>query len=135
MPSSSRTAELRRIARFGAVGLFSSGFYFAIFAVLLTWTQPVPASILAYIVSAGLNFLLQSTFTFGRSPTNPGNALRFGAMHLFCAATNTGLVWLLTDLAQMPVLISQAGIVVFIAGLSYVLSRFWVFAEGASGRR
>jgi putative flippase GtrA len=135
MPSSSRTAELWRIARFGAVGLFSSGLYLAIFAVLITRTEAVPASILAYVLSAGLNFLLQSTFTFGRSPLNAGNALRFVAMHLVCAATNTGLVWLLTEVAQFPVMVTQAAIVVFIAGLSYVISRFWVYAEGTPGRR
>ena len=135
MPSSPRTAELRRIARFGVVGLASSGLYLLIFAGLVMVMAPVPASLLAYALSAGLNFMVQSSFTFGQSPVNAGNALRFMAMHLVCAATNSALVWLLTGRLGLPVLPTQAAIVVFIAALSYVLSRFWVYAERGTATR
>jgi hypothetical protein len=48
-------------------------------------------------------------------------------MHLFCMSLNSSLLWLATEPLGLPTMLSQATIVVFIAGLSYQISRFWVY--------
>lgn len=128
MPSIFRASEIARIVRFGSVGLMSAALYYGIFLLINMWTGPMAASVIAYVLSASLNYYFQSTFSFRQSAVNRGNAVRFVIMHVFCAALNTSLLWLLTEILDFPLLRTQAAIVVLISALSYIISRFWVFA-------
>jgi len=120
-------AEIGRIARFGVVGLLSVGIYMLLFALITLWVQPMPASILAYLLSMLVNFVLQSRFSFRQPALSRSSAVRFVLMHLFCMSLNSSLLWLATEPLGLPTMLSQATIVVFIAGLSYQISRFWVY--------
>ena len=88
---------------------------------------PVEASVLAYALSALVNFVMQSRFTFRQQALSGSSAVRFVLMHLFCMGVNSGLLWLATGPLGQPAMISQTVIVVFVAGLSYLISRAWVY--------
>jgi putative flippase GtrA len=120
-------AELARIFRFGLVGLLSVGLYMLLFAAIVRLVPPVPASLLAYLLSMVVNFVLQSRFSFRQQALSGTSAVRFVLMHMLCMALNSGLLWLTTGPLGLPVLPAQAAIVVFIAGLSYLISRVWVY--------
>ena len=120
-------AELGRIIRFGLVGLLSTGIYLGLFALVTQVLPPVEASVIAYALSAVLNFVMQSRFTFRQQALSGSSAVRFVVMHLMCMATNSSLLWLATGPLGLPAMASQAVIAVFIAGLSYLISRFWVY--------
>ncbi len=126
-----RLAELARIARFGAVGLLSTAIYMVLFALVTLWLPPVPASVLAYVLSAIVNFVMQSRFTFRQASVSGTSAARFVAMHLFCMGVNSSLLWVATGPLALPALPAQTVIVVFVAGLSYLISRFWVYPAPA----
>ncbi len=131
-PGAAHKAELGRIMRFGFVGLLSVGIYMLVFALTIRWLQPTPASLLSYLLSMLLNFVLQSRFSFRQQALSRTSAVRFVLMHLLCMSLNSGLLWLATEPLGLPTMLSQAAIVVFIAGLSYLISRFWVYpAKGA----
>jgi putative flippase GtrA len=134
-PGISRTAELARIARFGAVGLLSTAIYMGLFALVTLWLPPVPASVLAYVLSALVNFVMQSRFTFRQATVSGSSAVRFVLMHLFCMGVNSSLLWVATGPLALPALPAQTVIVVFVAGLSYLISRFWVYSAGTPGTR
>lgn len=120
-------AELGRIIRFGLVGLLSTGIYMGLFALVIRALPPVESSVIAYALSAVLNFVMQSRFTFRQQALSGGSAVRFVLMHLFCMGVNSSLLWLATGPLALPAMASQAVIVVFVAGLSYLVSRFWVY--------
>jgi putative flippase GtrA len=128
VPAQLTSAELGRILRFGLVGLLSTGIYMLLFAGITRWLQPVPASVLAYLISMAINYLMQSRFTFRQSATSRASAVRFTVMQLGCMATNSSLLWVATGPLGLPALPSQAVIILFVAGLSYLLSRFWVYS-------
>lgn len=131
MPDSPRSrlplAELGRMFRFGLVGLLSVGLYMLVFAAIVRFVPPVPASFLAYLLSMVVNFVLQSRFSFRQQSLSGTSAVRFVLMHALCMGLNSGLLWLATGPLALPAMGSQAVIVVFIAGLSYLVSRFWVY--------
>lgn len=119
--------ELARILRFGLVGLLSTGIYMGLFALVTRVLPPVESSVVAYLLSAIVNFVMQSRFTFRQQAVSGGSAVRFVLMHLFCMGVNSSLIWLATGPLGLPAMQSQAVIVVFVAGLSYLISRFWVY--------
>jgi putative flippase GtrA len=125
-----RLAELGRIVRFGLVGLLSTGIYMGLFALAIRLLPPVGASVVAYALSALVNFVMQSRFTFRQQALSGRSATRFVLMHLLCMATNSSLLWLAIGPLEQPAMKSQAVIVVFVAGLSYLISRFWVYPPG-----
>jgi putative flippase GtrA len=120
-------AELGRIIRFGLVGLLSTGIYMGLFALITRLLPPVEASVLAYALSALVNFVMQSRFTFRQQALSGSSAVRFVAMHLFCMVVNSSLLWLATGPLGQPAMLAQTVIVIFVAGLSYLISRFWVY--------
>ena len=120
-------AELARILRFGIVGLASTALYMGLFALFLRLMQPVPASVLSYVISAVANFVVQSRFTC-RAPLHAAGAVRFICMHLFCMGVNSGLLWIATSPLRLPPIPSQLVITLFVAGLSYLISKYWVYA-------
>jgi putative flippase GtrA len=126
-PAPGPMAELARIVRFGLVGLLSTGIYMGLFALITRLLPPVEASVLAYAISALVNFVMQSRFTFRQQALSGSSAMRFVLMHLFCMGVNSSLLWLATGPLGQPAMLSQAVIVVFVAGLSYLISRFWVY--------
>lgn len=125
-------AELGRILRFGMVGLLSVGIYMLLFAAAVQLVPPVPASLIAYLLSMLVNFVLQSRFSFRQKALSGTSAVRFVLMHMLCMALNSGLLWLMTEQLGLPAFASQAAIVVFIAALSYLISRFWVYPAAES---
>lgn len=125
-------AELGRILRFGMVGLLSVGIYMLLFSGVVQLVPPVPASLIAYLLSMLVNFVLQSRFSFRQKALSGTSAVRFVLMHILCMALNSGLLWLMTDQLGLPTMASQAAIVVFIAALSYLISRFWVYPAAES---
>lgn len=125
-------AEIGRMVRFGLVGLLSVGLYMLLFTTIIRVVPPVPASILAYLLSMVVNFILQSRFSFRQQALSGTSALRFVLMHMLCMGLNSSLLWLATGPLGLPVLPAQSAIVIFVAGVSYLISRFWVYqAEDA----
>jgi putative flippase GtrA len=120
-------AELGRIFRFGIVGLMSVGIYMMLFFAIARLVPPVLASLIAYILSMLVNFVLQSRFSFQQKRLSGHSAVRFILMHMLCMGLNSSLLWLATGPLGQPAMISQTVIVVFVAGLSYLISRFWVY--------
>ena len=120
-------AELGRMVRFGLVGVLSVGLYMLLFTTIVRLVPPVPASLLAYLLSMVVNFVLQARFSFRQQALSGTSAVRFVLMHMLCMGLNSSLLWLTTGPLGLPVLPAQSAIVVFIAGLSYVISRFWVY--------
>lgn len=121
-------AELTRVLRFGIVGLASTALYMGLFTLLLQLMPPVPASVLAYALSAVANFIVQSRFTF-RAPLHAAGMVRFICMNLFCMGVNSSLLWIATSPLLLPPIPSQLVITLFVAGLSYLISKYWVYAN------
>jgi putative flippase GtrA len=124
-------AELGRMVRFGIVGLLSVGLYMLLFMAAARFVPPVPASLIAYLLSMLVNFVLQSRVSFRQRALSGTSAVRFVLMHLFCMALNSSLLWLLTGPLALPVLPAQAAIVGLVAALSYLISRAWVYPADA----
>lgn len=118
-------ASLRRLLRFGAVGLLNTAFSYGVFAALiLLGLAPLPALVLNTITSLAFNFQTSRRLVFQSAAT--GRLPRF----LLVYAVIIGLNWLaLRALAAagIPPLYAQAALVFPIAALSYLGQHLFVF--------
>jgi putative flippase GtrA len=97
--------------------------------VLAGWLPLVPASTVAFLVSAAFNYWANARLTFARQgshATNRSQQLRFAAMVALGCALNAGLLRAAVALGLHPVfaqLVATAGVL----ASNFVLSRLWVF--------
>jgi putative flippase GtrA len=122
-----------QFTRFVAVGLFNTAFFFVIFSLAKNYVglSRALAVTLAYAISTIVQYSTHSTFTFGRTIWNGGQAIRF--------VTTITLGYLISQLVMfvgqqlgMPVIISVGFLGVTIALVNWVVFSSWVF-EGNAG--
>ena len=119
------TAALRRLVRFGAVGVLNTAFSYGVFATLiLAGLHPLPALVLNTVASLAFNFQTSRRLVFRSGAT--GRLPRF----LLVYAVIIGLNWLALHAlgnAGIPPLYAQAALVIPIAALSYLGQHLFVF--------
>lgn len=116
------------ITKFGLVGLSSVAVYFVLLALL----RPViPSTILltatAYVGSAVFNFIFQSRVTFKTNDYSKSTLLKYIIMHIICMGINSSVMYLMVDITQINIWISQIFTTSIVAGVSFILSYRWVY--------
>lgn len=97
--------------------------------VLVGWLSLVPASTVAFLISAAFNYWANARLTFARQGshvTNRSQQLRFAAMVSLGCGLNAGLLRIGVGLGLHPVpaqVVATAGVLIS----NFALSRFWVF--------
>ena len=128
--SLSRTEELWKLAKFSLVGFVTVGIYFAIlFATSPIIKSTAALAAVAYAGSAIFNYVTQRNFTFQEQLANSVSFFRYIAMHAFVMMINSGLMFLLVDVAMIGLYLASVAVAAITAAISFLLSRFWVYAE------
>lgn len=123
-------AKVHQILRFGVAGLVSTLFYFVASAALVVFgeVQPVQASVLAYFLSLGVSYGLQSRFTFRQGNDSTTQIVRFLITALLGLAISYTLVFLTTEVLHWGYVVGNIAVCVVIPMANYFALKLWVFS-------
>jgi putative flippase GtrA len=119
------------VFRFAISGFLATSLYFLIVNTLIAAfrTDPVAASVSAYLLSLGVSYLLQSRFTFRVRSDSFTQALRFLISSLAGLAIAYAGMALTVQVLKFPSLLGSAAVCALIPLTSYLLFNYWVFAD------
>lgn len=117
--------------RFLAVGFLNTLFGYAVFAgLVLAGLAPMPALVVAYLVSVPFNYFTTGRFVFGRTPRSRGSFLRFVAAYVVIYVFNA-LLYRGVEMAVAAPLLAQALCIPVVAVFSFLLFKLHVFRDTA----
>lgn len=124
-------AKLHQLTRFGVAGILATLLYFVLTngIVVFGGTDPVAASIYAYLLSLIFSYLMQSRFAFRVAGDRPGQVLGFVATSLAGLAISYWIMLLASDVLALPYVLGALAVCVLIPLTNYVLFKYWVFAR------
>lgn len=127
-----RVSEVRRIARFLAVGALNTAFGYGVFALLvLAGLPPQPSLMIATVLGVSFNFLSFGRLVFSQKSTLSA-AGRFVVVYLVSYGMNASMLEVLIARMGLPPLMAQLLCLPAVVALTYVLMRTFVFrANGA----
>lgn len=122
-------ARLHRLARFGIAGGSATLFYFLVATALVAMgsLQPASASVVAYLLSLGLSYGLQSRFAFRQSSDSRAQIVRFLATALFGLALSYCVVYLVNDVLHWWSVTGNIAVCILIPIANYFVFKLWVF--------
>lgn len=125
-------ARFHRLIRFAIAGMTATIAYFVITngLVLVAGLDPVAASVIAYLLSLWLSYLLQSSFTFRATPKAGSQAARFALTGLAGLAISYVVMLVVSDHFGWSYFVGATSICVLIPAANYLVFRTWVFRAG-----
>ena len=118
--------------KFGLVGVASVLIYFGVLVALRPLVpNTVTLTTISYVISAGFNYVVQSTCTF-RTAAGARSMLRYVVMHAICMTVNSAMMFAVVDLYGASIIPAQVMVTTVVAGLSFVLSYLWVYVPRAA---
>lgn len=122
---------MQQFIRFLLVGLFNTGFGFAVIygCMYLLGLGPVVSNIIGYLCGLVTSYLLNKFFTFKSASRSKAELGRFIAVFLLAYFANMLVLLLCIKIAGMHEAIAQIVAGVFYVATSYLLNKFYVFRE------
>ncbi|MBV5350283.1 GtrA family protein [bacterium] len=118
--------------RFAVVGLVSNAVLYLLY-IILTWInlQPSAAVSLVFIVGALQTFTFNKAWTFSQRGTGARYIARYLTVYLGAYLTNIAALYVFVDRLACPHQLVQAGAVIVIGVLLFLVQRYWVFPSSA----
>ena len=114
--------------KFGMVGGLSATVYFVFLFVLRHMAvSTFMLTAMCYLISALVNYVLQSRLTFGINALDSVVTVRYVVMHCICLSANSSLMYFAVDVLGGRLFPSQVLVTCVIAFLSFVMSASWVY--------
>lgn len=124
----SRSANLFRIVRYGAVGAIGTLAHYAILVGLVSMhlATPVAASMVGAVAGALVNYILNAKYTFQH--TRHAQALpKFALIAIAGAVMNGALMKIMIDKLGLHYLVAQVLATVIVLGVTYTANSLWTF--------
>jgi putative flippase GtrA len=125
-----RTPLLRRVARYGGVGLTVSLFYtFAVIAGVHFWPPlgPTLASVIAFIVTLPISYSAHRHISFFDSQRDGFQPLRFGVTTAASFVLAVGGMYWITEIAGRDLLLGIVWTWLIIPAVNFAVYLLWVF--------
>lgn len=124
---------LRKLFRFGTVGVLSAGLYFAAVALFIEagGVEPRFASILGYLVAVPLSFYGHRLHTFRSNGRLSAEGVRFVLTHLIGMGVMFGTMHLAVGVLSAPFWVGSALGTMIVPAVSFVVMNLWVFRDQA----
>jgi putative flippase GtrA len=124
------TSTLGQVVRYGVVGVLNNFLGYLIY-LLITWLwfDPKVAVALMYPIGAVTAYFGHARYSFAYSGRTSHGVVRYTVAHLIGYATNIGMLFLFSDLLGFPHQLVQAVAIVVVAGVLYLLFRYFVFPQ------
>jgi len=123
--------ELRRLIRFGGIGVVSLLVYSSLFALLAETTRlgAVLISMVAYATSMVLSFIGHRYFTFRATGNIRAQIFKFTALHCLCFLTTVAITTLVIDILRWPYVVAILLVDVIVPLITFVALKLVVFRE------
>jgi putative flippase GtrA len=120
--------SLEQVVRYGVVGVANNLLGYAIYLLITwAWLDPKIAVTLMYPIGAVTAYFGHAKFSFTyRGSTSHGIA-RYVIAHLIGYGANVGMLFLFSDMLGYPHQLVQAAAIFVVAGILYLLFRYFVF--------
>ncbi|MDD2882880.1 MAG: GtrA family protein [Rhodoferax sp.] len=121
-------AVLTQVARYGVVGVLNNLLGYLIYLLVTwLWLDPKVAVTLLYPVGALTAYFGHAKYSFSYSGSTPHGVLRYVIAHLIGYSVNVLMLYVLSDRLLFPHQIIQALAIVVVAGVLFLLFRYFVF--------
>jgi putative flippase GtrA len=126
-------ADIRRLARFGGVGIVSLLVYSALYTILAEATRlsAVPTSIVAYVAAMVVSFVGHKFFTFGVGGNVRAQAFKFIVVHSMGLLMTVLITDLVVETLRWPYGVGILLVDIAIPLLSFLALRLVVFKDNA----
>ena len=119
---------LRQVIRYGVVGVLNNLLGYLIYLlVTFFWLEPMVAISLLYPVGAITAYFGHSKYAFTYQGKHTYALLRYIIAHLIGYGVNFLMLYLLWDKLKLPHQAVQAAAIVVVAGVLFLLFRYFVF--------
>jgi putative flippase GtrA len=118
---------IRQLARFGAVGVAAMAMHWLVVALAVPLgLKPLLANLGAFAIAFNVSYAGHRHWTFAATTSHRSTFRRFLAVALFSFALNEGLYYILLA-AGMDYRTALLLVLVAVAAITFVLSRYWAF--------
>lgn len=128
MTKSTLTVMLGQVVRYGVVGVLNNLLGYLIYLLVTwLWLDPKVAVTLMYPIGAVTAYFGHARYSFAYSGRTSHGIVRYSIAHLIGYGTNIGMLHLFSDRLGYPHQLVQAAAIVVVAGILYLLFRYFVF--------
>lgn len=119
-----------QVSRYGIIGVLNNLLSYFIY-ILLTWCwfDPKVVITIMYPIAAAIGYVGHRKYTFTYGGHHSYTLVRYVIAHLVGYGTNIALLYLFWNQLGYPHQVVQALTVVFLAGVLFLLFRYFVFSE------
>jgi len=119
---------LAQVVRYGVVGVLNNLLGYLIYLVVTwAWLDPKVAVTLMYPIGAVTAYFGHAKYSFTYSGQTSHGIARYVIAHLIGYGANIGLLYVFSDLLLFPHQLVQAVAIVVVAGILFLLFRYFVF--------
>jgi putative flippase GtrA len=123
---------LSQLMRYGIVGLLTNLAGYLVYLLLTLWVDPKLAVTMLYPVGVISGYFGHARYSFAYEGGTTSGLTRYLIAHAIGYAANMSLLYVFTDVLHYPHQAVQAAAIFIVAGLLFVLFRFFVFPNKAS---
>ncbi|WP_076998634.1 GtrA family protein [Variovorax sp. KK3] len=128
MTKSDLIATVRQVVRYGVVGVLNNLLGYLIYLLVTwLWLDPKVAVTLMYPIGAVTAYFGHARYSFAYSGRTSHGLLRYAIAHVIGYGVNVGMLYVLSDRLGYPHQAVQAAAIVVVAGILYLLFRYFVF--------
>ena len=128
MTNGTFTTTLGQLARYGVVGVLNNLLGYLIYLLVTwLWLDPKIAVTLMYPIGAVTAYFGHARYSFAYSGRTSHGIVRYIIAHLIGYGANIGMLYLFSDRLGYPHQLVQAVAIVAVAGILYLLFRYFVF--------
>lgn len=118
------------MVRYGVVGILNNLLGYLIYLLITwLWLDPKVAVSLMYPVGAVTAYFWHAKYSFTYSGRTSHGIVRYAIAHLIGYGANIGMLYLFSDRLGYPHQLVQAVAIVAVAGILYLLFRYFVFSN------
>lgn len=130
----SKLPLLRQIIRYGVVGVLNNLLgYFIYLVVTYFWLDPKVAISLLYPIGVATTYFGHSKYSFAGHTRNLYSVLRYLLAHVVGYGVNFLMLLVLVDRLKFPHQAVQGAAIFVVAGVLFVLFRYFVFPSQPAG--
>lgn len=130
MANSTLTATLGQVVRYGVVGVLNNLLGYLIYLLVTwLWLDPKMAVTLMYPIGAVTAYFGHARYSFAYIGRTSHGIARYVIAHLIGYGANISILYLFSDRLGYPHQMVQAVAIVAVAGILYILFRYFVFPQ------
>jgi putative flippase GtrA len=128
MTKSKFTATLGQVVRYGVVGVLNNLLGYLIYLLVTwVWLDPKVAVTLMYPIGAVTAYFGHARYSFAYNGRISHGIIRYAIAHLIGYGANIGMLYVFADRLGYPHQLVQAVAIVAVAGILYLLYRYFAF--------